>query len=255
MTTGPADPPSTAAALLAGIPVLAFVVPLLLGLLTPGRKGRMTTQKTVFHPGVDEESALAAYAGRLQFEGFRILRASGNGSLLARRPQPFAHSGVSMAHADKPYEAELRLTPRDGGVEARLKLWTTDWVIVDTGEGRYIDELLARIVGADLINDPAPLVPNSSFLCNYALHYGVYVFLAAGAISWAPAALDWVPTDLETRRMWGLLAIHGAISLPLAALAALDASRRGLEITGARRAGAGAVMGAIGGLIALVQVL
>jgi hypothetical protein len=129
-------------------------------LLLPGRKGRMRTERNFAHDGMSVEQAKTLYAARLQHEGFTIQDAPELTQLNAlRKRKPITETHT---HSDKTVAVEMRFTPDDRGVRGQVAAWLKDFVFYDTGEGRYVDLILDRLLKSDLDQEPEPVVPTHS---------------------------------------------------------------------------------------------
>jgi len=157
-----------------------ILLQLVVGLLTPGRKGKIRSEKSVFHAGVSASLAWQTYARRLQFEGFHFEQEESQGVLSARRRSAAdAFSPLEIkSFAKMALKAQVHFEPRPDGVVVRLVLWTPNSVYVDTGEGAFIDAMVERLIGANLEWEPPPVVPNLSGHAQSALYTGALMLLA-----------------------------------------------------------------------------
>jgi hypothetical protein len=143
----------------------------LVALLTPGRKGSMRTQRSIVVPGATVEEVAETYTARLEYEGFRVWTRS-PGQLDAKRADAAAGKPLpAYAHADKALNATVTMVQEGPDVHLTLTLWTPDFVLMDTGEGQHIDMMLDRLLDADLVAQPRPVVPNPSFNAVVALYH------------------------------------------------------------------------------------
>lgn len=149
----------------------AILLPVVLGLLLPGRKGQMRTTRTHLFTGIGLEEMRRLFATRLEYERFRVSVDAQTGALRGRRNLAKERDGSDMlhTHASKPFECLVEFTPQADGVETRLTMWTTDFVFMDTGEGAYIDQLMHRLLFSDQAAEAPPMVPNRSFFATAAL--------------------------------------------------------------------------------------
>ncbi|MDQ3439479.1 MAG: hypothetical protein M3478_03920 [Planctomycetota bacterium] len=198
------------------IMVGSLVVPVAVMLLLPGRRGTMRTQRHASHAGIMTGEAWELYGARLQYEGFDIAACAQPGTLRATRRAKTALGSVAGVHAqsNKPLEAEATFQDVPGqGVAVTLALWTTDLVVLDTGEGRYIDGVLDRLMTADLGAEPPVVVPSPSFSPVKALIVAAFVWMGV-AMMWLPAfggsVLRGIVIGLIASALMGLTsAVHG----------------------------------------------
>lgn len=163
---------------LALLPVALVIV---VGLLTPGRKGHMRTEKEAFHEELSLEAARTLYEERLEHEGFEVEWNNPPDRIRAHRRATWKRkigSPTVFTHARNPLSAEIHMTATPGGVAVRLVVWMKSFIFRDTGEGRYVDETIERILFADLEREPPPVVPNISVFAEVALYSAVLMNLA-----------------------------------------------------------------------------
>ena len=96
----------------------SLVVPAVLMLLLPSRKGNMRTERRITMPG-DVEAAWDLLAGRFEYEGFVVERSQRPRGFNAKRAAKNYHEGDQeiVTHATKPLEADVSLA-RAGGAAA-----------------------------------------------------------------------------------------------------------------------------------------
>jgi hypothetical protein len=130
-------------------------------LLVPGRKGTMRTVRTVRHDDLSVEQVRSLYAARLVRDGFVIDALGDSGRLRATRPR-----SVEPVHtiSDKAVGVEITLTPDAGGTRAEVAAWVKDFVFFDSGEGRFVDLALQRLISPDPNVAAPPAVPTVSFV-------------------------------------------------------------------------------------------
>ena len=140
----------------------SLVVPVVILMIIPGRKGNMRTVREADHP-LEMEAAWKLYADRLAFDGFTVDPTEMPGRLVGRRKmrKPPGEEQI-VTHATKPMTVEVTFRPIAGGVHATVVGLLNDFVIFDTGEGRQVDLTLHRLMSADLNAEPPPAVPGPS---------------------------------------------------------------------------------------------
>ena len=162
---------------------LPFLVVFIRGFLSSGRKGNMLTVREVFHEAVSPEEVRIIYMERLQYEGFEFYpKEPGDTSLRIDARRSFIKNVQSPlqihTHAGKPLEVSIDLEERENGIFVRIEMKMNDFVVLDTGEGQYIDATLDRLLGADLERDEAPIVPNVTFKATVALYISILMAVA-----------------------------------------------------------------------------
>jgi len=203
----------------------------------------MKTVKEVFHEDASLEEVCEIYAERLQYEGFTVASGKDPIKITAHREslQVPGSPLTIQTHASKPLKAEVDFKEQSDGVAVQLTVWMTDFVILDTGEGRYIDETIDRIVTADLEAEPPPVVPNVSTHAQVAFYGGILVFLA-------PLFMFF----LNASQSLGLLLAMGFevfICVVLALFALRDVIVKPKEMTGKKRIAAAILLGVLGCLL------
>lgn len=209
----------------------SFVLPALLMLLLPGRKGSMRTRRAAVHSGTTAE-VFEGYAARLAYDGFAVDASGFPAVLRASRGKLFEHPDGIPTHATKPTTIEVRFSSeppaRHGEVTAVAEAWLNDFVLLDSGEGRQLDETLHRLVAGDLAQDPPPAVATPSF--------HAVVACSAAAISCAGAwLLPWMIAD-DVRAIAaaaGLIVGTLIVAFPESRAALRDIAMRPGEVTGA----------------------
>lgn len=131
--------------------LIFFVVPQALpigvGLLSPGRKGRMLTSRTADWNGVSFEEGWSELLARLEKERFVIQQTSVPGRLTAMLPK--ADKSRIATHSDKPLAGDFEMQKDGAGVKINATISMPDLVFKDTGEGAHIDQVLDNIMSLD----------------------------------------------------------------------------------------------------------
>ncbi|MBX7245415.1 MAG: hypothetical protein K1X53_07940 [Candidatus Sumerlaeaceae bacterium] len=201
--------------------LVPFFAPVLLGLLTPGRKGRMRTRKGDFWEKATLEQARERIAKAFQNNGFTLkpqklptvmeaVRAPGwrNKEVVH---QVLHHYGVHT-HDEKVINAKCTFEPTTMGVRVQMELWLDELIIADTGEGHYVDINMTALlaVPGDEPNFPeAP--PNPLLLFRVGYYEGLLLALC-------PIAMVVLRNDPERSLGLGLammIAVPLGIVLPL----------------------------------------
>ena len=135
----------------------SLVVPAVLMLLLPSRKGNMRTERRITMPG-DVEAAWDLLAGRFEYEGFVVDRSQRPREFNAKRAAKTYHEGDQeiVTHATKPLEADVSLA-RAGGAAATdvtIALKLGDGV---TGGGSRSSSAVVRRSSVRSICRPSPL--------------------------------------------------------------------------------------------------
>src|SRR5688572_23179796 len=97
-------------AVLVVVLVGSLVVPAVLMLLLPSRKGKMRTERRITMPG-DVAAAWDLLAGRFEYEGFEVDRSERPDGFNAKRAAQTYREGDEeiVTHATKPLEADVWL--------------------------------------------------------------------------------------------------------------------------------------------------
>ena len=171
---------------LATICISSILIPALIVLIIPGRKGTLRTTREFRFPGRIEE-AFELMRGRIEYEGFVTDSASPPRFLAAHRPARHHEVDEStiVTHASKPLGLEVHFEPLADSATVRLTMWMKDFVLLDSGEGRQIDLTLDRLIKAELDKEPPPVTPSTSLNAFCAVTGGlVAIALAALPFYW-----------------------------------------------------------------------
>lgn len=183
--------------------VSSILIPALIVLIIPGRKGTLRTTREFRFPGKIEE-AFSLMRGRIEYEGFITDSASPPRVLTAHRPARHHEVDEStiVTHATKPLGLEAHFEPVPGGAMVRLTMWMKDFVLLDSGEGRQIDLTLDRLIKAELDKEPPPVTPSTSL--------NAFCAVTAGLVTIALAALPFYWPWLRQKHLFAFgLAIAG----------------------------------------------
>src|SRR5215213_8092959 len=147
-----------------GLIIASLILTTLVLLLLPGRKGFLTVEQRVMHPGLGVEQAWELYRQRLEYEGFDIQLVDVPNTLRAKRRGKTLGLGAPLAaaargkdvpdevvtHASKPLSIVATFGPSGNGVEGNFRLRMDDFVLWDTGERRQLQLMLHRLLAAEL---------------------------------------------------------------------------------------------------------
>ena len=207
----------------------SMVIPVVIMLILPGRKGDMRTVREAAHP-LEPEAAWKLYADRLAFDGFAVEPSGRPWTLVATRrpPPPRGDEERIVTHASKPMTVEVTFRQVPGGVHATVAGRLNDFVVYDSGEGRQVDLTLHRLMTADLDSDPPPAVPGVGFSAILAA--------AAGAIALAgPLLSRLAAADSRWRSVGAMVgfAVGAMFALSMASQARREIGKRPDELRGA----------------------
>src|SRR4051812_14851995 len=102
----------------------SLLVPALLMLLVPGKKGFITVRRDVVHPGIPVDQTWELYRARLEFEKFVVDYQGVPYALRGKREKLYAPAapGVIVTHAAKPMSIDIQLRPEQDGTAVGLAL-------------------------------------------------------------------------------------------------------------------------------------
>lgn len=213
--------------------VLLVTLPLILGgLISPlvsSRKGRMRTEREEHYDRADINEVFWLFDERLKFEGFRTEPDESQYRIEATRTR---WNLISGAHRDLPLKALIESERGTSGVTVHISMWTTDLVLMDSGEGRHIDELLNRLLHADLDKDVAIVVSGPSFFAMEAIWIAATCSVATALLFYPGYEIPQLQEVFE-----GLLA-GNIVAFIIAMLGVMQVIRKPAEVTGMRRAAA-----------------
>jgi hypothetical protein len=190
----------------------------------------MRTTRTGHFPGLTRDDVLRLLAERFLRLGFNVASPMNADLIRLSRPKRPIDKGSFeiFTHASKPMEAELQIAHHDGHVEVRVTLWTEDLVIMDTGEGRHIDQCLEYILAQKTDDNIITASPstNVSMKSITSLTCGIWL-LAISSVQlhhWfnLPRAIDF---------MFGFT-VASFSGVTLGALGLIDTFRKPKEMTG-----------------------
>jgi hypothetical protein len=164
-----------------GIIILPQILPIIVGLLTPGRKGTMLTKRTSDWNNVSGDEAWRVLLERVRNEGFTIAAGPNPGFITVSRPKTYG-GGRAATHASKPLNATFQVQPHVAGVTIEGTMTTPDLVILDTGEGKHIDQVLDRILTQHPGEKQEPPVPNTSYHAKVGVYCAAIMWVGVVAI-------------------------------------------------------------------------
>ncbi len=208
-------------AICTGLPLLlAFFGALLL----PGRKGYMRTKREVLWPGLGTKETLARLEERAAQLGFTPVAGTGRPTIERKKGQS-GGDFLSESHASKPLRAEFTFNPEGEGMRIGVVMTMPGFVILDTGEGAHIDQVIDYLLTTEAPS-PRPPVPTVSYAAAVCWCGGICQGAAVIAI-----AINQGPFAKTAGAFFGLL--FGAFVYSLTGLLALALMyRRRLEVKG-----------------------
>ncbi len=215
---------------------ICIILPLILtffgALLLPGRKGYMRTKREVLWPGLSAEETLARLDERFAQLGFTPV-AGATRYTVERKKGQSPDDYLNESHANKPLRAEFTFSPEGQGVRIGVVMTMPDFVILDTGEGAHIDQVLDRLLATEACPPLRPPVPNVSYMAAVCWSSGICQWAAVIAI-----AMNQGPLAKTAGAFFGLA--FGAFVYGVAGFLALALMyRRPLEVKGRALAIAG----------------
>lgn len=145
---------------LIGTTVGGLFLSLLVDHFTPGRKGKLRTERDHFFANFSAQQVGQEMGKRLAAEGFEVQPSESNVLKAIRRKKRPKDSMMREYPFDKlKVYVEVNFTEREDGVIARMAAGTMDTITRDTGEGIYLEALLDLVM---LRNDLTEIgaVPN-----------------------------------------------------------------------------------------------
>jgi hypothetical protein len=173
-------------AAIVAIILLSQIVPIVIGLLTPGRKGKMLTLREADWKGMTPDEARQRLVQKLASMRFLVAPGADPSRLAASRPSGTVQGapGAIHTHGSKPLRAEFEIVRHVAGVCVKARVWMPDFVFLDTGEGRHIDRVLEELLappGPPPV--PEPPVPNRSYSSYCAMWTGIILLVIPAAMA------------------------------------------------------------------------
>ena len=153
--------------------IAPLLLPIVVGLLMPGRKGTMRTKRMADWTGLTTDEARQLLLERLAAQRFHVTSNPTVDNFTAQRDKAASWSNKTAihTHASKPLNAEFSIERHVAGTTINVTMWTPDLVITDTGEGAHIDQVLDQLLHEGNTPAPAPPpVPNSRPTLGAATH-------------------------------------------------------------------------------------
>lgn len=230
--------------------IVGLLLPALLSLFAPGRKGRLMTRASARLSGLTAEEAANLVAERLTREGFQIVPSDRPGRIAAtrtRRSPPVGADGLAESHTYSMMglRAKVEIRQLVSGVELRGSMWIGDFMnyaFVDSGEGGYIRQVLQNVLASPDSGEREPVTRARG-------GYEVMVAFAVVAIGLAGGfTLQLDPSASFSRRLGLLLGFQAsdaiAVGLAIKCLREVRANPR--EHSGAGLASVARIVSALG---------
>src|SRR5688500_18326421 len=196
--------------------VASLVGLILLSLALPSAKGHPTRRKTAQLVGLTTTQARDQMAEKLQRIGCDVQMTETPAGLVATRKfrAKVEQDAVVSTHADRALKVTVELAQHGASALARTTVRIDEFILVDSGEGRYAEGVLDWLT--DLRDQsqapPCPPTTSSEALCSIA-------FAAGSLAAWAlPLRIGWPPD----RAPWNT---GFALGLALVALLAISGAR------------------------------
>jgi hypothetical protein len=232
-----------ALAVAVAIVIASFILPTLILLILPSRKGTMRTVRQVSLSGT-MDAAWDALVGRYKYEGFDVDESQRPARFVAARAgRSYNIDGNDlMTHATKPLGSEVTFAQAGGGVNVEVALWMKDFVFFDSGEGRQIDAMLDRLINQDLAQTEPPVTASLSYTAIIALTASILTLLAG---SLPLLSRGW----LSGRVLLGFgigVGVGGVYAISVARQALTAIRAKPLEVTGTGMSKCAIVLGGVG---------
>ena len=208
--------------------VVSEIISWLVLILIPGRKGYLKSSRTVSLPQTNPQQASEVILRRLSEEHFsNAMQLPGTPvHIVATRPstQRDANGRMTFAHAGKPIDADVQILPRGSSVELTIQLKMTDFVLLDSGEGEHLEQVMHRLIeGTDR---PPVVIANPSLPAMNAVCWAMTTLAASSLGTVLPVVQrDHVEFAIA-------IAMSAASALVMASWGLLTILRRPKEISG-----------------------
>lgn len=136
-------------------------ISLMVDYVTPGRKGKLRTERDHFFEGRTVQEIRAEMIRRLEAERFKMVDSGVPNKIVGTRRAERPKDSVMKGYAFKKLklDAEVEFHEREGGVLAKMAIATPETITRDTGEGEYFEVMLDYLNMSRSLRPMSP-VPN-----------------------------------------------------------------------------------------------
>jgi hypothetical protein len=164
--------------------LMPLVLAVITGFLTPGRRGFLKAQRQSWLEA-PVSVVIDIYAQRLAAENFQVDLSQAPMRLMAKKRGSlgFGSTEIVTSHAKKALRFTADFQPHGNRTFATTELQVRDYIIVDTGEGQFLEQTLEWLLGGDMSSpDTRPVVPNRSIFASQSMWGAAIVFASAGLL-------------------------------------------------------------------------
>jgi hypothetical protein len=161
--------------------LLPLVLAIVTGLLTPGRRGFLKAQRQSWLEA-PVNIVIDIYAQRLSAENFEVDLSQAPLKMVARKRGKLGlgSTEIMTAHANKALRFTAYFQPQGNRTFATTELQIRDWIIVDTGEGQFLEQTLDYLLSGDMSSpETRPVVPNRSIFASQSMWGAAVTFAGA----------------------------------------------------------------------------
>jgi hypothetical protein len=208
-----------------------FILPLLLVVFTGRGAGFLKRHRQIRYEGVKPDEIWSLFIERLRHEKFVIMQAEQGRSIYATRDRNALRPdtpGNIYKHAGLPLKATVTIDPDGDNSVVVFILQYTALIVADTGEGKYLEQLIERLFCADLQNQNQPKVTNPNMMLSVAFMLSILMVIG-GASALTPLLSAAQCLGLIVGYFVGIFTI-----IPLMAMGAIAVRNNPGEITGIR---------------------
>ena len=158
-----------------------LVLAIITGLLTPGRRGFLKAQRQAWLEA-PANVVIDTYAQRLAAENFEVDLSQAPLKLVAKKRGSLGLGSTEIvtSHAKKALRFTAYFQPQGNRTFATTELQVRDWIIVDTGEGEFLERTLDYLLSGDMSSPGTrPIVPNRSIFASQSMWGAAIVFVGA----------------------------------------------------------------------------
>ncbi|MBN1517800.1 hypothetical protein JXA32_14645 [Candidatus Sumerlaeota bacterium] len=161
--------------------------PLLLALFGGRKFGFLKHAREIQYTNVEPDKVWQLFIDRLNYDGFTIEESEPGLSIRASRKgvKHDPHNPMTAyKHAELPLKASVNLNAEGDNTNLSLTIQYREFIVADTGEGKYLERLAERLISADLQQNP-PVVANPSMNISIAFMLSI-MMLVGGALTLTP---------------------------------------------------------------------
>jgi hypothetical protein len=165
--------------------VLSWGVQAGISLLLPGKRGKLSTERTHYYEDLELETLKKYMRQRLLAENFKMEKETDPYVIEAKRQGPRIDKSVMDAYPYPKLQMKVRVEflPHSHGTQARMIVTSMTYILRDTGESQYLEAFLDFLMGKKAFKEVKPDL-NENTLSS------IYIALMTLFVPWILFSLD-----------------------------------------------------------------